>query len=286
MATFDAAVKAGYDDCLEIQQNDKISALKKDPRFAAIAARMRGRAMPQVGRIDISIMEEAQSSWLAFQRGELDLLNVPNTFAPVALPGGKLAPDLAKKGVTLSRILLPAIRYTAFNMRDPVLGGFGKEKLALRRAIAMAYDIDAEVDIIRKGQAVPLAMVIPPGVVGHESRYRSNIKHDVEDANALLDRFGYRKGADGYRLLPDGKPLVLAYASQTDAASREFDELWKKSLDSIGIRMKVIPRARMLTMVTKKLRPLSRVEMPRMSRPMFQRSMLMPGVYMRSVRLA
>ena len=210
-----------------------------DPVDKAIAARMRGRAMPQVGRIDISIMEEAQSSWLAFQRGELDLLNVPSTFAPVALPGGKLAPDLAKKGVTLSRILLPAIRYTAFNMRDPVLGGFGKEKLALRRAIAMAYDIDAEVDIIRKGQAVPLAMVIPPGVVGHESRYRSNIKHDVEDANALLDRFGYRKGADGYRLLPDGKPLVLAYASQTDAASREFDELWKKSLDSIGIRMKV-----------------------------------------------
>ena len=210
-----------------------------DPVDKAIAARMRGRAMPQVGRIDISIMEEAQSSWLAFQRGELDLLNVPSTFAPVALPGGKLAPDLAKKGVTLSRILLPAIRYTAFNMRDPVLGGFGKEKLALRRAIAMAYDIDAEIDIIRKGQAVPLAMVIPPGVVGHESRYRSNIKHDVEDANALLDRFGYRKGADGYRLLPDGKPLVLAYASQTDAASREFDELWKKSLDSIGIRMRV-----------------------------------------------
>jgi ABC-type transport system substrate-binding protein len=210
-----------------------------DPVDRAIAARMRGRAMPQVGRIDISIMEEAQSSWLAFQRGELDLLNVPSTFAPVALPGGKLAPDLAQKGVTLSRILLPAIRYTAFNMHDPVLGGFAKEKLALRRAIAMAYDIDAEIDIIRKGQAVPLAMVIPPGVVGHESRYRSNIKHDVEDANALLDRFGYRKGPDGYRLLPDGKPLVLGYASQTDAASREFDELWKKSLDSIGIRMKV-----------------------------------------------
>jgi ABC-type transport system substrate-binding protein len=210
-----------------------------DPVDKAIAARMRGRTMPQVGTIDISIMEEAQSSWLAFQRGELDLLNLPSTFAPVALPGGKLAPDLEKKGVTLSRILLPAIRYTAFNMRDPVLGGFAKEKLALRRAIAMAYDADAEIDIIRKSQAVPLAMVIPPGVVGYESRYRSSIKHDVEDANALLDRFGYRKGADGYRLLPDGKPLVIAYASQTDATAREFDELWKKSLDSIGIRMRV-----------------------------------------------
>ncbi len=200
---------------------------------------MRGKRMPRVGTIDISVMEEAQSSWLAFQRGELDLLNLPSTFAPVALPGGKLAPDLAKQGVYLSRILLPSINYTAFNMRDPVVGGFGNDKLALRRAIAMAYDTEAEIRIIRKGQAAPLQMIIPPGVAGFDARYRSGLRHDAGDANQLLDRFGYRKGSDGYRRLPDGKPLVLTYASQTTATSREFDEIWKKALDSIGIRMNV-----------------------------------------------
>jgi ABC-type transport system substrate-binding protein len=208
-----------------------------DPVDKTIAARMRGRKMPQIGRIDISVMEEPQSSWLAFQRGELDLLNLPGTFAPVALPQGKLAPDLAKTGVYLSRILLPAINYTAFNMRDPVLGGFANDKLALRRAIAMAYDVDAEVDVIRKGQAAPLSMVIPPGVAGYAPRYRSNIRYDPDAANQLLDHFGYRKGPDGYRRLPDGKPLVLHYASQTNATAREFDELWKKAMNSIGIRL-------------------------------------------------
>ncbi|HEX6137241.1 MAG TPA: ABC transporter substrate-binding protein [Casimicrobiaceae bacterium] len=210
-----------------------------DPVDKAIAARMRGRKMPQIGTIDISVMEEPQSSWLAFQRGELDLLNLPATFAPVALPGGKLAPDLQQKGVYLSRILAPAINYTAFNMRDPVIGGFGKEKLALRRAIAMAYDVDAEVEIIRKGQAAALQMVIPPGVAGYDPRYRSGVRHDPATANELLDRFGYRKGPDGYRHLPDGRPLVLTFASQTDATAREFDELWKKAMDSIGIRMTI-----------------------------------------------
>jgi ABC-type transport system substrate-binding protein len=208
-----------------------------DPADKAIAARMRGKKMPQVGTIDISVMEEAQSSWLAFQRGELDLLNLPYTFAPVALPGGKLAPDLAKKGVYLSRILLPSINYTAFNMQDPVVGGFGNDKLALRRAIAMAYDVEGEVRIIRKGQAAPLQMVIPPGVAGYATRYRSGTRHDIDEANALLDRFGYRKGSDGFRTLPDGKPLTITYASQTTATAREFDELWKKAFDSIGIRM-------------------------------------------------
>jgi peptide/nickel transport system substrate-binding protein len=208
-----------------------------DPGDRAIAARLRGVRMPQIGTIDIRVMEEPQSSWLAFERGELDILNVPSTFAPVALPNGKLAPSLAAKGVYLSRILLPAINYTAFNMRDPVLGGLAKEKIALRRAIAMAYDVGAEVEVIRKGQAMPLAMVIPPGVAGYEARYRSNVRHDPEEANALLDRVGYRRGPDGFRRTPDGKPLELHYASQTTALAREFDELWKKAMDSLGIRL-------------------------------------------------
>jgi len=210
-----------------------------DAADKALAARMRGKKMPQVNTIDISVMEEAQSSWLAFQRGELDILNLPSTFAPVALPNGRLAPDLAKKGVYLSRLLLPAINYTAFNMRDPIVGGLSREKLALRRAIAMAYDVDAEAKIIRQGQAAPLHTLIQSGVAGHDVRYRSNIRHDPDAANQLLDRFGYRRGADGYRTLPDGKPLVITYASQTTTTAREFDELWKKAFDSIGVRMNV-----------------------------------------------
>lgn len=210
-----------------------------DPADKAIAARMRGLHMPRIGTVDISVMEEPQSSWLAFERGELDLLNLPDTFAPVALPHGKLAPDLLKKGVTLSRILLPAINYTAFNMRDPIVGGFGTEKLALRRAIVMAYDTDAEIEIIRKGQAEALSMPIPPGVAGFDSHYRRGIKYDPDAANALLDRFGYKKGPDGYRRLPDGRALTLRYASQTDALAREFDELWQKAMSSIGIRLSI-----------------------------------------------
>jgi ABC-type transport system substrate-binding protein len=210
-----------------------------DPTDKTIAARMRGKKMPQVGQIDISVMEEPQARWLAFQRGELDILNLPSDFAPIALPDGKLAKNLADKGVYLSRILLPAINYTAFNMRDPVVGGFSKEKLALRRAIVMAYDTDAEIKVLRQGQAAPLQMVIPPGVAGYDPGYRSGISHDPAAANELLDKFGYRKGPDGWRRLPDGKPLALTLSSQTDATAREFDALWKMSMDSIGIHLLV-----------------------------------------------
>ncbi|TMH58281.1 MAG: heme-binding protein, partial [Betaproteobacteria bacterium] len=75
-----------------------------DPADKAIVAAMRGKKMPQVGTIEIRVMEEQQSGWLAFQGDELDIFELPGVFAPMALRGDRLAPDLAKKGIYLSRI--------------------------------------------------------------------------------------------------------------------------------------------------------------------------------------
>ena len=129
---------------------------------------MRGKQMPQVGRVEITIIEEAQSLWLAFQQKQIDYLNLPSTFAPTALDGDRLKPALAAEGIRLYRTPDPDMTYTAFNIRDPVIGGFAKEKIALRRAMAMAYNIDDEIKVVRKGQAVALQMPIPAGVVGHD----------------------------------------------------------------------------------------------------------------------
>jgi ABC-type transport system substrate-binding protein len=122
-------------------------------------------------------------------------------------------------------------------MRDPVIGGFAKDKIALRRAMSMAYNVEEQIKVVRKGQAMHMQMPIPPGVIGHDPNYRSIIQYDPDTANKLLDYFGYKKGADGWRTLPDGKPLLIALSSQPSSASRELDELWHKSLQSIGIRM-------------------------------------------------
>jgi ABC-type transport system substrate-binding protein len=38
--------------------------------------------------------------------------------------------------------------------------------------------------------------------------------------------------------MPDGSPLVLEIATQPDQNSRQFDELWKRNMNAIGIRTK------------------------------------------------
>jgi ABC-type transport system substrate-binding protein len=208
-----------------------------EPWDQALIAAMKGKQMPQVGRVEITIIEEPQSVWLAFLQKELDYINVPPAFAPNAFDGDKLKPELAQQGVTHYRAIDPEITYTMFNIRDPIVGGFAKEKIALRRALAMAYDVDREVEVLRKRQAVHAQMPIPAGVVGHDPQYRGIIRHDPETANKLLDYFGYKKGSDGWRTLPDGKPLVIHQAAQPSSIDREFNELWQRSAEQIGVRM-------------------------------------------------
>jgi ABC-type transport system substrate-binding protein len=199
---------------------------------------MKGKKMPQIGRVEVSIIEENQSRWLAFNQKELDYLNLPETFRPQVLDANKeLKPEWVAQGVKLFKAIDPALTYTFFNFRDPMVGGFSKEKIALRRAIIMAYNLDEEINIIRKGAAVQAHMPIPAGVVGHDPSYRTINPYDPELANKLLDRFGYKRGADGFRTQPDGKPLLLRYATGSSAIERDYNELWKKSMDVIGIRM-------------------------------------------------
>ena len=210
-----------------------------DPADARLIAEMKGKKMPQVGRIEVSIIEEDQARLLAFQNGELDLMNMEGPLAPNVLDGDKLRPEFASKGVKLSRFVDPELSYHYWNMKDPIVGGFGKDKVALRRAMAMSYNTAEEIKVVRNGQAVEVEFPVPPGVVGHDPAYRSPIKFDPAGANALLDRFGYKKGADGWRNLPDGKPFTIRYASRPDSLGRQQDELWKKALDGIGVRMEV-----------------------------------------------
>jgi ABC-type transport system substrate-binding protein len=208
-----------------------------DPEDTKIVAAMKGKKMPQIGRIEISVIIEDQGRWLAFQNNELDLMELQGPLAPKALDGAKLKPELEKKGVQLSRIIDPEISMYYWNMRDPVTGGFSKEKIALRRAIAMAHDIQNEIHILWNDQAIPLEYPIPPGVVGHDPNYHSSIRYDPAAANKLLDKFGYKIGPDGWRTLPDGKPFKITFTARNESNGQLQLELWKRTYDSIHIRM-------------------------------------------------
>ena len=208
------------------------------PEDQKIVKAMQGKKMPQIGVIDIQVMEEGQSRWLSFIKDEVDLFALDGELTVQALQDGKLKPELVKKGVQLSRITDPSIDYHYWNMQNPIVGGLSKDKIALRRAMAMAFSADNYINILQKGDSQKLQAPIPSGVVGYDPNYRSSIPYSVKAANLLLDRYHYKVAADGWRTQSNGKPLVIEMTlSGNNLRSQQQAEFWKKTLDSIKIRM-------------------------------------------------
>jgi ABC-type transport system substrate-binding protein len=205
-----------------------------------ILAQLKGKRLPMVGRIEISVIEETQPRWLSFLNAEMDMMyQVPEEFANQAMPNNKLAPGLARKGIGMEQLPALDLTYNYFNMEDPIVGGYTPEKVALRRAISLAYKTQDEIAIIRKNQAIAAQTPYSPGVAGYDPNFRTTAgEYNVAKAKALLDMFGYvDRDGDGYREMPDGSRLELKSNSTPTARDQQIDELWKRSLDAIGIRI-------------------------------------------------
>lgn len=198
---------------------------------------MSGKKMPQIGRVKVSIIEEEQSRWLALKSGQMDYDRLTASGAEQALVNKQLKNEYKQKGILHYPNKDAEITYTIMNMRDPVVGGNSLEKIALRRAIALSYNQNEAIKQLYKGHADKAEMIIPEGVNGHNPAYKNSIAYNPLLANKLLERFGYKKGADGYRTLPDGKPLTLKMNSTSSSSSVIAAELWKKNLDAVGLRI-------------------------------------------------
>ncbi len=210
-----------------------------DAEGQALLARFKGRRLPMIDRVEISIIEEQQPRWLAFAGGEADYIDkLPNAFINIAMPGGKLAPNLARQGLRAYQQLEPGQTFVLFNMEDPVIGGYTPAQVALRRAFALGLDTPSEIRQLRFGQGLPAQGPYIPFTTGYDPKYKSEFgDFDPARAKGLLDVYGFvDRDGDGWRERPDGSALELRIATQPDQRSRQIDELMRKDLDRLGLR--------------------------------------------------
>jgi ABC-type transport system substrate-binding protein len=215
-----------------------------DVEGQTLLQRFRGRRVPFVDRVEVSVIQEQQPRWLSFLNRQQDLQErLANEFITTAAPNGVLAPSLAKQGVQLYRVLGSDVTATIFNMEDPVIGGYKPEKVALRRAIGLALDVPKEIRLARKGQAIPASSGLAPLTYGYRSdRVTENGQHDLASARALLDTYGYiDRDGDGWRENPQGEPLVVHWATEPSQTNRQLDELRRHDLNALGLRVEFMP---------------------------------------------
>jgi ABC-type transport system substrate-binding protein len=213
-----------------------------DAEGQALLARFKGRRLPMVDRVEISIIEEEQPRWLSFVNGEADVAyRVGYQFAPQAMPNGKVAPNLAKKGIRGFPIVEAASSFYLFNMDDPVVGGYSAGQVALRRAIGLGLDSKKIINYAYNG----LGTVAQGPTLPHTTAYDPNLKTEYSDydparARALLDLYGFiDKNGDGWRERPDGSPLLLRVSTQAQARDRKICEVLNNCMKALGIRIEL-----------------------------------------------
>ncbi|MES3004247.1 MAG: ABC transporter substrate-binding protein [Pseudomonadota bacterium] len=211
-----------------------------DKQGEEIAARLKGKRLPLVDKVIVSVIDEPQPRWLAFLNNEHDYMErLPQNFATQAIPNNKLAPNLAKRGIQMAQVPLTDLTMFYFRMDDPIVGGYTPDKVALRRAVSLALDNAEEVRLPRRGQAIIAQSFMLPNTSSYDPNFHTELgTFDRARAVALLDMFGYvDKNGDGWRDMPDGSPLVLYLDTLSRADYRELDEVMKKNLDAVGVKM-------------------------------------------------
>ena len=207
-----------------------------DPAQAALVRSMQRKVLPQIAVVEVNIIDEDLPRMLQFEQGGLDYIGIRGEVANRLLADGALKPEYARRGIVRRVFPEPFLFSFYFNVADPVIGGLSSERIALRRAIAAALDVETLVKVVYAGYALPANQIVPPGVGGHDATLPAKPLYDPATAKALLDRFGYAKAADGYRNRPDGKPLTVTLTLRSGPVSREIQTLTKRDLDAVGIR--------------------------------------------------
>jgi ABC-type transport system substrate-binding protein len=213
-----------------------------DAEGQALVKRFKGRRLPMVDRVEISIIEEEQPRWLSFVNDEADFAyRVGYQFAPQAMPNGKVAPNLAKRGIRGYALVEPAGQQYMFNMDDPVVGGYGAPQVALRRAIGLGVDTRKIISYAYNGLGSISQGPTVPGTNAFDPKLKTEFSdYDPARARALLDLYGFvDNDRDGFRDRPDGSPLVLHVNSEPQARNRKIAEVLVNNMTEIGIRVEI-----------------------------------------------
>lgn len=186
-----------------------------------------GKDLPLLDKVVVNIIRESQPRMLQFKKGKVDYNSVDkDNFDSMIVAGKSLSKELLDKGINLEVSPSLDVTYTAYNHDMKLF-----QNTNLRRALALAYDVEEMNKLFNNGTALPAQSVIPPGIAGYMKNYKSPYRSkNLKLAKELLAKAGYK----------DGKGLPeITYDCPSASTSRQIGELIKKQLAEIGVNIKV-----------------------------------------------
>ena len=195
--------------------------------------RAAGQQVPFADRIEFTMFVEDQPMWLQFRAGNIGYVEVPAEYFEEAFDKRtkELRPEFERQGIRAHSNELLDFIFRAFNMLDPVVGGYTPDKIALRKAMAYAVDLQEISDVFYNNTVIVYDGPIPPQLDGHPEGHRvegAPRGPDLDKARELLAEAGYPNG--------EGLPPIKFFANR-GGNTPEQTELMKRQLARIGVQL-------------------------------------------------
>jgi len=128
--------------------------------------------------------------------------------------------------------------YPNLNVNDEVWRTLLRD-VRFRRALSLAIDRHEINQVIYFGLAIEGQNTVLPQSPLYRSQYRNAAAaFDIEEANRLLDQIGLKRGGDGMRSLPDGRPVDIVIENSGESSEKsDVLELIRDSWRQVGIRL-------------------------------------------------
>lgn len=197
-----------------------------------------GSQLPYIDRLNYDIISDAQVILLKGQNGELDfttrhITNLANkpVLAANREKSGYHFVDL--RNTVMNDFILPF----NLNHKDPVLRKIFQTK-DFRIGMSHAINREEMIDAVWQRQGEPYqAAPVPESEFYDEEFAKQYTEYDVALANEFLDKAGLsKKGADGFRLRPDGKKLAF----NIEVANPAFLPFWPDAAQMVADYWKAV----------------------------------------------
>jgi len=196
----------------------KVGEWKEGQRIVLVRNERHRKRAP-LERVVFRVLPERMTQVAEFEVGNLDHLSVPRAEIARWENSPEWKPYVEKQ-VEL------AVTYIGLNCQKPPF-----EDPRVRRALNYALDVEALVDGVMKGAAVPARGAIPPGLRGYDPG-RKAYGYDPERARELLSEAGLREGLEMEIWYRDGGgaeevlEAVQAYLARVGVSARLVAREW------------------------------------------------------------
>ena len=210
-----------------------------------------GKKLPFIDEVIYSMEKESIPLWNKFLQGYYDASGISSdAFGQVINVSSSGQMDLSQsmksKEIQLKMYVEPSIYYLAFNMLDPIVGGYSESAKKLRQAISIVQNEEEYISIFRNERGIAAQSPIPPKIFGHlEGKEGINnvvydwvdgksVRKSVSYAKKLLSEAGYPNGISR----KTGKALVLNYdVTATGPDERALIDWRRKQFAKLGIQL-------------------------------------------------